>query len=422
MASASMKLCVQWPRFGPLHLARLRATHAHAHRQGGSIIGLETASDDAIYEWRVEEAAEPFERIQAFPREVFNEIRPSTMHARTLSVLDQINPDAVAIMSYGYPDARAALAWCRRRRRVAILMMATKEDDAERVAWREYIKRQIVQQYDSAIVGGTPQRDYVTKLGIPEAYVFTKYNAVDNAFFERGAAEARAHPERYRHLPGLADDTPFFVASNRFIARKNLDRLLLAYQRYRRLAQGLPGPLWRLLMLGDGYLRGDLEALVKRETIEGVEFCGFRQIEELPVYYGRASAFVHPSLVDQWALAVNEAMAAGLPVIVSTGAGCASDLVEEGVNGFCFEPHDVQGLAEHLLDLARPSVDRAAMGRRSREIVAGWAPERFAESMWQAAMAGRERADRRPRLAFQAALVALNRIPRHIKAFHTVEA
>ncbi|MEL6772722.1 MAG: glycosyltransferase [Bacteroidota bacterium] len=417
-----MRLCVQWPRFGPLHLARLRATHERAKEYGGELVGLETASDDAIYEWRVEDATEPFERVQAFPSRVFNDIRPADMHTRTLAVLDEISPHAVAIMSYGYPDARAALAWCRRRRRVAILMMATKEDDAERVAWREQIKRQIVQEYDSAIVGGTPQRDYVVKLGIPDAYVFTKYNAVDNAFFEKGAEAAKADPKKFSHLPGLASASPFFVASNRFIARKNLDRLLLAYHRYRQLSDRQGHAPWRLLMLGDGYLRSELEALVAEHAIAGVEFCGFRQIEELPAYYGLASAFVHPSLVDQWALAVNEAMAAGLPVIVSTGAGCARDLVDEGNNGFSFDPNDTEGLSHYLLTMAHRSTDRLAMGRRSREIVAGWAPEKFAESIWQAAMAGRERANRRPNFAVQAALVALNRIPRHIQAFHTVEA
>lgn len=416
-----LRLCVQWPRFGPLHLARLRATHAYAHERGGTLIGLETASDDAIYEWNVEEGTEPFERVQAFPGRVFNDISPADMHARTLAVLDEIAPDAVAIMSYGYPDARAALAWCRRRRRAAILMMATKEDDAERVAWREWVKGQIVQEYDSAIVGGTPQRDYVVKLGLPPDCVFTKYNAVDNAFFERGATEARAHPERFRHLPGLESETPFFVASNRFIERKNLDRLLLAYGRYRQQATERGQAVWRLLMLGDGYLRPELEALVEREEIEGVEFCGFRQIDELPAYYGLAGAFVHPSLVDQWALVVNEAMAAGLPVIVSTGAGCARDLVDEGRNGFRFAPLDVSALAHHMTSVAAPGTDRAAMGERSREIVAGWAPERFAASMWQAAEAGLTRADRRPNWAVQGALLALNLIPTNIQAFHMVE-
>ena len=417
-----LKLCVQWPRFGPLHLARLRATHAYAQARGGTLVGLETASDDAIYEWKVERGAEPFERVQAFPGRIFNDIRPAAMHARTLAVLDEIDPDAVAIMSYGYPDARAALAWCRRRRRAAILMMATKEDDAERIAWREWVKGHIVRQYDSAIVGGTPQRNYVVKLGLPPEAVFEKYNAVDNAFFERGAAEARAHPERFHDLPGLANLTPFFVASNRFISRKNLDRLLLAYGRYREQAAARGRPVWRLLMLGDGYLRGDLEALVAHEQIEGIEFCGFRQIDELPAYYGLAEAFVHPSLVDQWALAVNEAMAASLPVIVSTGAGCARDLVDEGRNGFRFDPHDVEALATLMTRIAAPETDRDVMGTHSREIVAGWSPERFAESMWRAALAGRARANRHPNLAVQAALVALNRIPRHIRAFHTVEA
>lgn len=416
------RICLQWPRFGPIHLARLRASHALFAERGVEVVGLETASDDAIYEWRVENDEEPFRRVQVFPDRVFDTIPPAEMHAETLATLDRLDPDAVAIMSYGYPDARAALLWCRRNRRAAIIMMATKEDDAPRVRWRERIKAMIVQQFDAALVGGTPQRDYMHKLGIPEEAIFTKYNAIDNDFFARGAEAARQHPERVRHLPGLGDPTPFFFASNRFIPRKNLDRLLLGYAAYRSESEARGLPPWRLLMLGDGVLRPDLERLVREREIGGVTFCGFQQIEDLPAYYGLAGAFVHPSLVDQWALVVNEAMAAGLPVIVSTGAGCSRDLVHEGENGFTFAPGDVAALTRHLLTIASPSTDRTAMGARSREVVAGWSLEEFAAALWSAVQAGARRADRPAHPIAQALLIALNRVPRDIKAFHSVEA
>ena len=58
-----------------------------------------------------------------------------------------------------------------------------------------------------------------------------------------------------------------------------------------------------------------------------VYFYGFRQIEENAIFYALAEAFVLPSLKEEWGLVVNEAMAAGLPVIVSRTAGCAEDLV-----------------------------------------------------------------------------------------------
>ncbi|MDX1548697.1 MAG: glycosyltransferase, partial [Rhodothermales bacterium] len=140
----------------------------------------------------------------------------------------------------------------------------------------------------------------------------------------------------------------------------------------------------------------------------------------LPVYYGRAGGFVHPAHNDQWGLVVNEAMAAGLPVLVSTRAGCAQDLVHDGENGFRFDPADPAALARLLARLAAPETDRAAMGRRSREIIARWSPERFAEGLHRAAEAGRDRARRGLHPAVAALLHALRLTARSTDSFHTV--
>ena len=169
-----------------------------------------------------------------------------------------------------------------------------------------------------------------------------------------------------------------------------------------------------------------------------VYFYGFRQIEENPVFYALAEAFVLPSLKEEWGLVVNEAMAAGLPVIVSRTAGCAEDLVpaapasgsvehgarsmesgenagalnpqlstlnslEERSNGFVFDPSSVDALSEALRRIAegetadggaesarqpigKPAATlKAEMGRRSREIVAKFGCENFARQALRAA-------------------------------------
>ncbi len=105
---------------------------------------------------------------------------------------------------------------------------------------------------------------------------------------------------------------------------------------------------------------------------------GYKQYDELPAYYGLASAFVMPSLSETWGLVVNEAMAAGLPVIVSDRCGCAPDLVREGRNGLLFDPRDADALAGAMGHLAHGGADRASMGEASRAIIAGWGPGRFA--------------------------------------------
>ena len=65
-------------------------------------------------------------------------------------------------------------------------------------------------------------------------------------------------------------------------------------------------------------------------------------------------------------LVVNEAMAAGLPVVVSDAAGCSADLVREGENGFTYPCGDVHVLAERLASVAMLMTMRGAPSRRAR--------------------------------------------------------
>jgi glycosyltransferase involved in cell wall biosynthesis len=81
---------------------------------------------------------------------------------------------------------------------------------------------------------------------------------------------------------------------------------------------------------------------------------------------------------------VNEAMASGLPVLVSDRCGCAGDLVRNGINGFTFDPHNVEELSKLMVDLSRPETDLVAMGQASQEIISQWSPGRFAEGLAQA--------------------------------------
>ena len=112
---------------------------------------------------------------------------------------------------------------------------------------------------------------------------------------------------------------------------------------------------------------------------------GFIQYRELPAYYALADAFVHVSVTEQWGLVVNEAMATGLPVIVSNRCGCVPDLVAEGKNGFTFDPASVKRLGQLMVDMSRLSERRLEeMGEESRRIVAGFTPTHFATAAQRA--------------------------------------
>jgi glycosyltransferase involved in cell wall biosynthesis len=163
--------------------------------------------------------------------------------------------------------------------------------------------------------------------------------------------------------------------------------LIDAYAQYLRQTQAsaLADAPWHLVLLGDGGLRPALEA--QRRSL-GLEACihmpGFKSYGELPAYYGLADGFVHASLTEQWGLVVNEAMAAGLPVLVSDRCGCVADLVREGENGFTFSPGDKEALVARMTMLATGACNREAMKGASRAIVAKWNVGAFAKGLQQA--------------------------------------
>lgn len=411
-----VKLVVHWPRFGPLHLNRLRAAHEVLGRAGIEVVALEVAATSAVYDWRVERGPTPFPRITLFPGHDYDALTPADLHRAMWAALDRIGPGAVHIHSYSTPDARAALAWCRTRRRAALCMAESRAEDSPRSGWREAVKRTLVREFDAAQAAGSAAARYAVDLGVPRERIAIGYSVVDNDYFARTAAAVRRDPASVRHLPGLADPAPFFFASARFMARKDLPTLLRAYGTYRARQ---PDP-WRLVLLGDGALRPELEALVVHEHIGGVEMPGWRQIEDLPAYYALAGAFVHTATVDQWGLVVNEAMAAGLPVVVSTGAGCAEDLVRDGENGFTFAPGDADTLARYLGAVAH-EVDRAAFSARSVATIAEWPLERFGESLLAAARLGLPHADRPFDPRARALIAGLRVLARSPRAFHSVE-
>jgi glycosyltransferase involved in cell wall biosynthesis len=128
----------------------------------------------------------------------------------------------------------------------------------------------------------------------------------------------------------------------------------------------------RAVFIGDGEERSEILARASRADIAAfVSIAGFVNQAELPAWYAAADSLVLPSDArETWGLVVNEAMAAGLPVIVSEAAGCSPDLVREGQNGFIYPCGDVPALTDRLAAIAALGEDgRRAFGTRSREIV-----------------------------------------------------
>lgn len=361
--------------FGPYHWARLRGAAKYAE-----VVGFELFGQTRDYSWErtTEVAADPgsyglrtllpsVHRTAASPTEILESVQQA---------LEECRPEAVAIPGWSDQGGLAALDWCARRNVPVILMSESQEDDEPRRWAKEAVKRRIVRLCSAALVGGTPHKNYLAALGMPPERIFCGYDVVDNDYFARGADTARRQSEVLRRSLGLPDR--YFLASKRFIPKKNLLRVIQAFARYRRAAGA---EAWDLVILGNGPLEQEIRHTIETLDLEmHVRLPGFKQYDEMPNYYGLASAFIHASTTEQWGLVVNEAMAAGLPVLVSKRCGCAPDLVRDGRNGLLLDPDDVGQMANAMLRLAERS-DLSAMGAVSRDIMASWTTDTFGKNL-----------------------------------------
>jgi len=367
------RVAIIFDNFGPYHLVRLRAAAA-----GCDLLAIEVAGRSGTYAWENVPGADNFRRAVLIEQGTSDDADRAALLRRLDRELDAFHPRVVVVPGWASPAAWGAMRWCRRRRVPMVCLADSTEWDEPRAAWKEAIKRILVHPFASALVAGARARDYLTKLGFPADRIFLGFDVVDNAYFRTHAqaASARAAETRRRHqLP-----THYFLASARFVEKKNLPFLLDAYALY-RASCAQPEP-WSLVLLGDGRLRPALEQKIAALGLRQHVFLpGFRQIDDLPAFYALAGAFVHASTAEPWGLVVNEAMACGLPVLVSHRCGCVPELVQEGVNGFRFEPTDPADLARRLSQLAAPAFPLHEFRQKSLALIADWGPDRFAQGL-----------------------------------------
>ena len=399
-----MKIAVCFDNFGPYHLARLRAAASVC-----DLLAVQVAVDSAEYAWKNESGEEDLLMDESIDSSQF-EIPQRTWKLVTLQTigssektsseklrrrwsekLDWFKPQVVFIPGWSSPIAMIALDWCAKHRVPSVMMSESTEWDEPRKNWKEWVKRQIIGFCSSALVGGSAHLDYLVKLGVPKDHIFTGYDVVDNRYFNETEAERANLVAPGPYEQGVSAQK-YFLASARFIEKKNLPRLLEAYARYRTLVEQHNNPkiksndhkseVWDLILLGDGSLRETLKAQLSRLNLHGpVQLPGFKQYHDLPAYYRGAKVFIHASTTEQWGLVVNEAMASGLPVLVSNRCGCASDLVRDGENGFTFDPFNIEQLAELMIRISAPDFPISDFGNASRQRISKWGPDCFGQGL-----------------------------------------
>ena len=339
-------LGILWAQYGPYHFARADSLQRQA--RPANMHALELADCTRDYQWK--RPAASVSLITICPNSVTERLPFYTVFKRTRRQLAALRIEVCFMPGYSPSQSLAALLAAKSLGIRTVMMNESHAGTAQAGLLGIWIKRRLVGLFDAALVGGQPQKRYFASLGLPEERIFTGYDAVDNEYFTRRVEEVRGQKLEVRSKYDLPEH--YFLSLGRFVPKKNLATLLRAYRLF--LENG-PHKQTHLVMVGSGEQESELRSLclelklpiydhtrsdTSRSATDagapGAHFYGFRQIDENPVFYGLADAFILPSVREEWGLVVNEAMASGLPVIVSETAGCAEDLLEMSKTGECF--------------------------------------------------------------------------------------
>lgn len=297
------------------------------------------------------------------------------------SALRHASPDVIICGGYSYLASWQALWWARRHRiPFEVWVESTTRDLRRKHTLVESLKVKFMNRCNAFVVPGKSAAEYVKSLGAPGDRIYVAPDAVDTDFFARRREAVCEHAAS--ELQALKLPPRFFLFAGRLIPEKGVFDLLDAYCALSAKCKSSVG----LVFVGDGVARPELERRASRISPGSVHFAGFAQREELARYYALAEVLVFPTHSDTWGLVVNEAMACSLPIICSSAAGCAEDLVSDGWNGRLVPPRDVARLAVAMEEVASDAKLRAEMAQRSRLRVEQYSPRICAAGLAEAAL------------------------------------
>ena len=293
-----------------------------------------------------------------------------------LKAIKQFKPDVINLTGYYDFASWCVLLYCKLKGIKTILSNESTADDHARNGIKEFIKGLIIKQFDGYFNFGTLSENYIISLGINPKKMLVKRNCVDNKALKEIYLKHISNRTQNQETLNIAPNNFIFVG--RLIDYKNLFLFLKAFH----AAQQNSNEKWGVIILGDGELKVDLQQHISKNNIQNISFQSGVSWQQVPEYLALSNVLVLPSYSEPWGLVVNEAMACGLPVIVSEMCGCAIDLVKNGENGFTFAPNHSESLINILLKFMNKEVDSVKMGMISEQIIADYSPQNVASEMY----------------------------------------
>jgi glycosyltransferase involved in cell wall biosynthesis len=284
-------------------------------------------------------------------------------------------PDAILVFGWSFNSHLKCLRYFHGKRHILFRGDSTLLD--EKPGMRKWIRRLflkwVYRHVDSALYVGTNNKNYFLRHGIPEESLLFAPHAVDNDRFAEPDDDYVREAGLWRSRLGIEADEVVVLFAGKLEPKKNPFFLL-------DLVKGIPSAKFKVLIIGNGVLENKLKERAAGDR--RIIFLDFQNQQKMPVVYRLADLFILPSTGpdETWGLAVNEAMACGRAVLVSSKAGCAIDLVRDKENGLILKG-DREECIDFISGMLTDKARLAEMGLSSREIIRQYSIQKIADAI-----------------------------------------
>lgn len=289
--------------------------------------------------------------------------------------------DAVVLHGHHYAANFIAMA-AAKSAGIPVLMRCETHLKLSRKGIKHVLRKAILSALykacDAFLAIGDANKEFYMAIGVPEDKISIAPYAVDNARFAASSNFNEDERRGLRYSLGISNERPAILYASKLQRRKHPDALVRAAQ---QLAS--EGVAFDLVIVGSGEMEGELRKLVAEEGPVNTRFLGFVNQNHLPKILGACDVFVLPSEEEPWGLIVNEAMCAGLPVVVGADVGCVPNLVRHGENRFLVQPADTRGIAAAVRRIVTDPQLALKMSSSSREIISTWGFEQCLDGLRQ---------------------------------------
>lgn len=281
-----------------------------------------------------------------------------------LNAISKVNPDI--IISDGFFQWTFAAVLKSYRRKVCVFYERTEFVERNAPKWRILYRKLIGKFIDGFLINGSLTRKYLDNMG------FTQKPKVEGCMVAdcEGLSKAvESCPEsvksNLKKSLDIQDEGLIFLFVGQLVERKGIKELLSGWSEH---LNNFPDDT--IIVAGQGVLGKELQNIYKNE--KSIKFVGQVSYDHIAEYLAIADISVMPTLEDNWSLVVPEAMACSKPVATTPYNGCHIELIEEGKNGYVFDPLEKLSIVKMLA--AFHNANLSNMGKRSKEIIANYTP------------------------------------------------